>query len=368
METIRRNWRGIILIFLGWTLFALFFSAQIYFNYLYVGKPDSFSRIVAAWLVCSYLWALMTPLALWLARRFPIERKALARRLATHLLLGSSFSLIQIAVYILASQFLLGGSSAPLFPLKNFQSLLVSEFHFNLLLYLVVVGLYQAFDYYRRFREREQRAAQLELEAAQLETQLTRARLDALKMQLHPHFLFNTLNSISVLMRDGDITAANQMLVRLSELLRVALKSGNAQEVSLKEELEFLRGYLEIEQIRFEDRLTIDFEIEPETLFARVPNLILQPLVENAIRHGIAPLAEAGKITIQTRRQNGFVELSVGDNGAGIDKSLKIGGIGLKNTRERLEKLYGEKQKFEITTENGDTRARISIPFRIMAE
>ena len=224
--------------------------------------------------------------------------------------------------------------------------------------------MWQAYDYYRRFRERERRAAQLEVEAAQLETQLAQAQLDALKMQLHPHFLFNTLNSISVLMRD-DATAANRMLIRLSELLRVALKSEGRQEIPLRQELEFLRGYLEIEQTRFQDRLMVDFDIEKETLDAQVPNLILQPLVENAIRHGIAPRAEAGLIQVQARRENSFVELCVSDDGAGLNESEMQGnGIGLSNTRKRLEKLYGEQYGFEISSPaGGGLQVRLKIPF-----
>jgi LytS/YehU family sensor histidine kinase len=151
-------------------------------------------------------------------------------------------------------------------------------------------------------------------------------------------------------MRD-DTKAANRMLLRLSELLRVALKSESQQEITLRQELEFLGSYLEIEQTRFQDRLTVDFNIEKETLDAYVPNLILQPIVENAIRHGIAPRAEAGLIQIQARRENGSVELSIKDNGAGLNGTEGIkSGIGLSNTQKRLEKLYGEHYGFEISS------------------
>lgn len=243
----------------------------------------------------------------------------------------------------------------------------VGEFHVNLLIYWIVVGIAHLRLINRRYLERERETARLALETAQLETKLAEARLDALKMQLHPHFLFNTLNSISVLMREGDIESANKMLVRLSELLRAALRSEAVQEVSLKDELEFLRGYLEIEQIRFQDRLRVSFDVERATLDARVPNLILQPLVENAIKHAVAPLATAGTITIETRRENGFVRLTVGDDGAGFDFSSKnANGIGLKNTRERLEKLYGDEQRFEIASKEGSgLRVTMTIPFRI---
>jgi LytS/YehU family sensor histidine kinase len=237
------------------------------------------------------------------------------------------------------------------------------------LLYSAVAALTQAYDYYRRYREREKRAAQLEIAAAQLETQLAQAQLDALKMQIHPHFLFNTLNSISVLMQD-DVSAANKMLIRLSELLRAALKSEKAQEVSLRQELEFLRGYLEIEQMRFQDRLHVDFDVDAETLDSLVPNLILQPLVENAIKHGIAPRAEAGTICVEAHRENGHVRLSVRDDGSGLSETKnQSNGIGLANTRARLEKLYGAEHSFEIVSPSaGGLEVKVTIPFRSAAD
>ncbi|HLM60535.1 MAG TPA: histidine kinase [Pyrinomonadaceae bacterium] len=259
---------------------------------------------------------------------------------------------------------MLGDFSKTFSPLQSLQNVLIADFHANILLYWTIVGLWHAYDYYRRFRERERRAAQLEIEAAVLEKQLAQSQLDALKMQLHPHFLFNTLNSISVLMRD-DAQAANRMLLRLSELLRIALKSESKQEISLRQELEFLGSYLEIEQTRFQDRLKVDFDIEKVALDAYVPNLILQPIVENAIRHGIAPRAEAGLIQVQVRRENGFVELSVKDNGVGLNETEGIkSGIGLSNTRKRLEKLYGEQYGFEISSPStGGFQVKLKIPF-----
>jgi LytS/YehU family sensor histidine kinase len=155
------------------------------------------------------------------------------------------------------------------------------------------------------------------------------------------------------------------MLVRLSELLRFALKSGDIQEIPLKDEIEFIRSYLEIEQIRFQERLTVDFKIEPETLDAKIPNLILQPIIENAIRHGIAPMAKAGKVSLTSCLQNGFLELCVADNGAGISVSKTVSnGIGLKNTQERLERLYGKRHKFEIISDkSAGFSVKIVIPY-----
>jgi len=356
----------IVLTILGaWTLFALFFSTQLYLNIIYHGRSQPFLLILIPWLTCGYLWAALTPVALWLARRFPLEKEVIVRRVALHLVFAVLISLLQLVAYNFVFQTLVRRSSDSFFPLGPFQDVVVGQFHFNLLLYCVLVGLYQTFDYYRRFRERQQRAAQLELEAAQLETQLTRAQLDALKMQLHPHFLFNTLNTISVLMEE-DVSAANEMLLRLSDLLRAALKNNEAHEVTLEEELKFLEKYLQIEQARFQDRLKVRIEPAPETLTAYLPNLILQPLVENAIRHAVAPRTTETLIEIRSHKSDGHLHLSVSDNGEGmVEQAIPTNGIGLRNTRARLEKLYGPNQDFRLeTTTGGGVHISIIIPFR----
>jgi LytS/YehU family sensor histidine kinase len=233
----------------------------------------------------------------------------------------------------------------------------------------MLVGFYEAFDYYRRYRERERRAAQLEVEAVQLEAQLTRAQLDALRMQLHPHFLFNTLNSISVLMQE-DVAAANDMLLRLSELLRLSLNQNQSHEITLRQELDFLKLYLEIEQTRFQDRLKVRIEAAPDTLEARVPNLILQPLVENAIRHAVAPRATETLVIVRSARDNGNLQLQVSDNGDGVPVTTNTtNGIGLANTRSRLEKLYGTDQAFELrNAPGGGVQVSLTIPFRTKDE
>lgn len=357
-------WRKTLIFFGIWTLYGLFFACQTYINSAYVGRTVSIEQTLLPWLSCGYVWALLTPFVIKLVRRFPLEKGNLLHILLIHLFAGVIFSLMHLMIYVFLRQWIVGDFSKPFSPLQSFQNVLIADFHANLLLYWTVVGIWQAYDYYSRFRERERRAAQLEVQAAVLEAQLAQSQLEALRMQLHPHFLFNTLNSISVLMRD-DMQAANRMLVRLSELLRVALKSESKQEIPLRQELEFLGGYLEIEQTRFQDRLTVDFDIEKETLDAYVPNLILQPIVENAIRHGIAPRAEAGWIQVQARRENGFVELCVKDNGTGMNESkVMANGIGLSNTGKRLEKLYGAQYGFEISAPaSGGLQVKLIIPF-----
>jgi two-component system LytT family sensor kinase len=232
-----------------------------------------------------------------------------------------------------------------------------------LLLYLVVYWLvvfgHLGWHYYQRYRERD-------LETAQLQRELVEARLEALRMQLNPHFLFNTLHAISALIHDNP-QAADRVVARLSELLRLTLDQTKPQEVPLSEEVAFLDRYLEIEQTRFVERLKVEKDISPETQQALVPYLILQPLVENAIRHGIEPREDLGLLRIRAARRDGKLELSIRDNGDGLstnhDSSTQEG-IGLSNTRSRLRHLYGENCRFELApAEGGGLEARIEIPF-----
>jgi LytS/YehU family sensor histidine kinase len=321
------------------------------------------SETLTAWLICAYIWLALTPLVLYLARRFPLERGRWLGNSLTHLASSAVFAALQLGVYVLIASWV-GLEIGKLPFLEAFRNQFISEFHFDVLTYWAIIGLSHAADYYRKARERE-------LRASQLETRLAQAQLDALRMQLHPHFLFNTLNSISVLMAE-DVKAARRMLIRLSDLLRASLENEGAHEVSLKEELEFLKNYLEIEQTRFQDRLTVRLDVDPAALAARVPNLILQPLVENAIRHGVAPRASAGLVEIRARRQNGMVQLQVRDNGAGLASASPeqlSDGIGLSNTRARLEQLYGASHQFEMTNaDGGGFVVTLSIPFRNRAD
>ncbi|MEW6130096.1 MAG: histidine kinase [Acidobacteriota bacterium] len=240
---------------------------------------------------------------------------------------------------------------------QRFPSL---EFSSTLFTFWAMVGVIYAFEYYRKYRLHELRASQLEI-------QLSQAQLQALRMQLNPHFLFNTLHAISSLMR-RNVEEADRMIAHLSDLLRLSLEHTGQQEVPLNQELEFLKRYLEIEQTRFQERLRVCMEIAPETLDALVPNLILQPLVENAIRHGIAPRAAPGTVEVFARRQGETLEIQVQDNGCGLqhnDSSGLTEGVGLANTRARLIQLYGAAQHFELKnrTEGGVT-VKLIIPFR----
>ena len=356
--------RTIIRSVLGWTAFALIFALQNYAYGIYLGYPVVFSTTLIIWLICAYSWLLFTPVIIYLARGFQLSREQLWKNLPVHIVAGALISFFQLTIFVLVRQLLLGVPEKPFSFSDDIQKVLISEFPRNYLTFWVVTGICHFRLINRRYIERQRDTARLALERSQLETQLAQARLDSLKMQLHPHFLFNTLNSISVLMRD-DVESANQMLVRLSELLRIALKSSSSHEVLLKDELDFLVRYLEIEKIRFQDRLQFEFDVDDRALASKVPNLILQPIVENAIKYGVAPQASNGLIKISAAKENGSVHLVVADNGPGFDTSSDDGnGIGLKNTRERLRKLYADRHEFVVTSgARGGVQVEITLPF-----
>ena len=344
----------------GWTLFGLFFASQSYLSQVYWGRGPSWAQAVLVWMSCAFCWAVLTPGMLYVARRFPLRREGWPRTLAVHLLAASFFSPLALVIYLLVRRLLAFADPAAGAQIPPFKILLVSEFHAGILIYCAVVGISFTLDYYRRYRERD-------LRAAQLESQLAQAQLDALRKQLQPHFLFNTLNTVSILI-DEDTRAAREMLVRLSDLLRATLDRGRAHEVTLRQELEFIEGYLEIERTRFQDRLTVTVAADPQTLDARVPDLILQPIVENAIRHGVAPRAAAGRIEIHAERLNGSLRLQVRDDGRGLPdgtNGTNGRGVGIANTRARLAQLYGAEHDFEMrAAPGGGLCVEITIPFR----
>ncbi|MBD0370493.1 MAG: histidine kinase [Pyrinomonadaceae bacterium] len=346
-------------IFACWTLYGIFFASQVTLHQVFMGYPVTWRDNFAAWLLCGYLWAMLTPPILYLSRRYPIERRNWPRRTFLHLACSLVAVALLLGVYILAAK-LVGLPVAQRKPLGTaFLTLVILEYHFSLLVYWIILGIDHALRYYRKYKERE-------LQASQLETRLAQAQLQVLKMQLHPHFLFNTLHAISTLMH-RDVDAADRMIARLSDLLRLALENEGVQEVTLKQELELLERYLEIEQTRFRDRLMVEITIEPEVLDARVPNLILQPIVENAIQHGIARRRGQGRIEIGARRTNGTLSISVRDDGRGLisgAEGMIKEGVGLSNTRARLSQLYGASARFELySAPEGGTLASLLIPF-----
>jgi signal transduction histidine kinase len=289
-----------------------------------------------------------------LLRRLPIERPRLLSSLLAHLLASIGFSLAYVALRSALAVW--QAPDAVAFP-AAFRALLVKSWHFNIVVYWVIGAVAQAFNYYEKFRDRE-------LRASELERRLTESRLQALQMQLNPHFLFNTLHAISALMHK-DVDAADSMLVRLSELLRHALEATDIQEVTLREELNFLSRYLDIERTRFGERLDVQMKIAPETLDQLVPNLMLQPVLENAIRHGIEPHARQGRIEVETRSVGETLCISVRDNGGGLPDGPLVEGVGLSNTRARMEQLYPRRHKFELrNAPGGGVEVVIELPCR----
>ena len=343
----------------GWTLFGLFFASQTYMGQVYRGRDASWGQALLIWMPCGFSWAVLTPGMLFLARRFRFARQNWRLPLLVHLLAAIFCSTFALIVYILVRKLLVWNEPQPGSLLTLFKNLLVGEFHTGIIIYGTVIGISYALEYYRKYRERE-------LQAAQLASQLAQAQLDALRKQLQPHFLFNTLNTVSILI-DEDTKAARNMLVRLSDLLRATLDGARAHEVSLKQELEFIEGYLEIERMRFHDRLSVKMEVDPKALNARLPDLLLQPIVENAIRHGIAPRSAPGVIEIRAERLNGSLHLQVRDNGGGLHgKAPRAGtnGVGIANTKARLTQLYGAGHSFVMQNlSEGGLLVDITIPF-----
>jgi signal transduction histidine kinase len=343
-----------------------FFSAfaAFYFISTFTEKPAAFGLLLTLNLGYWYSWACLAPGILWLTRRFPFDRVAWKRAIPFHVagvLVATSLHVV-LAVALRMGTYYVVGESLDSW-LHEAQEMLFLNFDWEMMTYWTIVGVGTAMKYMLEARARE-------LNAAQLETRLVEARLHTLQRQMQPHFLFNTLNTISALMH-RDVEAADAMIARLSDLLRMSLQRVGVQEVPLKEELDFLSKYLEIEQTRFRDRLTVVFDIEAETLHALVPNLLLQPLVENAIKHGIGPRPTPGQIAVRARMNGAMLELDVQDNGVGLSAARLTDfnrGVGLSNTRSRLDHLYGSLHRFEFRQPaEGGLLVCIAIPMAELA-
>ncbi|MEK6300575.1 MAG: histidine kinase [Acidobacteriota bacterium] len=374
---IRRHWGLWLPILAGWTLVGLTFTLNYYFfagHYVAIFKQQPSLKEMLIWeLPYWFLWAALSPVIFKITRRFRIERGSYLRSSAVHISACLLLSLVHRAVYLIVCWLL---HVAVYRQFTSIPQLYQSDIFFNLpvgfMSYGTILLVSHVVDYYHRYQEEELKISRLKAELAEAQLRITEAQLQALKMQLHPHFLFNTLNSISALL-DEDPAAADEMLARLGDFLRMTLENSGAQEVTLQEELEFLRCYLEIERVRFHDRLTVSFEISAETLDARVPNLLLQPIVENAIRHGIVSRSEPGRIEISSRRNGDRLLLLVRDNGPGLAPLESSGGklregLGLGNTRARLEQLYGAGHRFEMAdAPEGGLQVTLDLPFHAAA-
>jgi two-component system, LytTR family, sensor kinase len=359
----KRVWPGhAAIIFLTATMLGFFFSAEIYFLATSYHRDISWAQSLYWSFGDWYEWALMSPIIFWTCRTFRFDRASWPKSVSVHVFVGALLSGAHAMMCALLAVVQGWFTGKPMALTAALNGLLLNRTHYNLAVYALIVCAWYAWDYYRKFRERD--AA-----AKELAGRLAQAQLQALRMQLNPHFLFNTLNAVSSLML-RDVHAANKMISRLGDLLRLTLEKNDQQEVSLEQEIEFLRRYLEIEQIRFGERLQLKMELDPSTLGAAVPNLILQPLVENAVRHAIEPQEAGGQIHLRSLRDNGRLLLQISDNGPGlIPQSSQEGRerIGLNNTRERLRKLYGGGQRFELTENTtGGVTASLSIPFHFL--
>ena len=304
-----------------------------------------------------YVPAALTGPIFRLAHRFPIESARRVRTLVLYALGGAAFSVVHLACTLIVVVSL--WPPPPYSFATRAQRIYLTNLDWALMTYSAIVGLSYALGYYRESQARA-------LKAAQLEASLAEARFRTLEAELHPHFLFNTLHAISTLIHTQP-DAADRMITRLSDLLRMTFARSGGALVPLHEELEFLQKYLEIEQTRFQDRLTVGYDIDPDTLDAAVPRLILQPLVENAIKHGVAPRSGPGTIRIAARRDGDVLRLEVRDNGVGLGGGVRAKlrtGIGLSNTRARLECFYGNAQRLAFSDAGHGLTVELSFPFQ----
>ena len=354
---LRPAWVMPTVIVSAWVLFALFTTAQEFVGSIFTGRPFLWFENLAYPVAQSLTWALLTPFLLMVASRVQFRRGRVGISLVT--LLGAT---VAVAAAKITLDFLL----FPLFTtitvpesgLALFRRLFAVRIYLSFVTAAVITGLSLAVVNYDLYRDRE-------LRARELSERLAQAQLQVLEMQLNPHFLFNCLQSIAELMH-ADVDAADRMIGRLSDLLRLSLSRLGVHELSLREELDFLHQYLAIEEIRFSDRLSVEFDVDPAVLDAAVPSLVLQPLVENAVKHGIARRVEPGRVRIAAHRENSHLLLEVADNGPGLGVP-RPERIGLANTRARLQQLFDRDQQFTLHDDQaGGLRVELSIPFRLM--
>ena len=355
-RTAPRFW---FLIFAAWLVPAFLSGFNTYVQNRLDGRPPDWRWVLFSsgdWL----LYAVLTPFVFRVSRRFPLQRPKLARNITLHVLwaFGMCVAWAALGTVLRLGIFPLGADTTVERVWLGFISWLFTTLPFGVGVYFALVGIERSFFYVAQVRERE-------TQAARLAAQLSESRLGALRMQLNPHFLFNSLNAITVLVRDRNTEAASRMLELLSDLLRQVLRTGESHETALSQELDFLERYLAIEQVRFSDRLRPHVAIDPAVARAAVPRFLLQPLVENALRHGIACRADAGLVQVGARRDNQELVLTVRDDGPGLPTvpDLDIG-VGLSNTRARLIAMYGDDATLEVANaEAGGVIATVRLPY-----
>lgn len=346
-----RHWHIWAVSLAFWTVYATIDTAGSFAIFALRGQRVSSMDVIVWNFAEAYVWVVFTPVIWAITQRFEFTGKRWKESLAIHVLLGLAIMVFISWLFLTSMDSLDWGGILTPFP-NRLMSLALQD----LPRYFVTVAVAQMVLYYTASREHE-------AESAKLETSLAEARLQILRSQIEPHFLFNTLNSIAALATQ-DPSAAERMTLQLADLLRVSLDCARSQEIPLRQELEFLQSYLEIQQMRFRDRLTIHMNVAPDLLSVPVPSLILQPLVENAIRHGIAKSAGPGYIRITAARENGYIKLDIDDNGAGMcDGGELHEGVGLSNTRARLKQLYGLRHRFRVECPDGrGWRVTLAVP------
>jgi two-component system LytT family sensor kinase len=343
----RRIW---LLIAVASVVPAALDALQTYFQARLNGQPARWQDLVFQGVEWLFLGAL-TPITYYLGKRFPLRRDRWNSAVAVHVAGALTLCVGWASLGVLL------GSILGRYPAGNYLSWVLTTVPWSVFMYFTVLGCVYAFTYFVEAREGE-------AQASRLAAQLAEARLGALRTQLHPHFLFNSLNAIAVLVREQNTAAASRMLELLGDVLRQVLKTDQVQEIPLADELSFLERYLEIEQVRFSDRLRVHWSIEPAARAALVPGFVLQPIVENAVKHGVARRADAGRLDISARIDHGSLELTVEDDGVGFSASQKEG-VGLSNTRERLATMYGDAGRLTIAgSASGGTRVVLRLPFR----
>ncbi len=337
-----------------WMVAAALFTTQSYYYRQTLGQSVTWLSLWWSMAYYSLLWAMFTPLILWLSRRFRVNRTQWISRIFLHLVFAAAIAVVH-RFLLIGTGFIIGGQPIQFGIIYN---AIVGYGDYGVYIYLIILFVDHAGSYYRQYHEEQ-------IHAAQLKADLSEAQLQSLQMQLQPHFLFNTLNAITVLIKE-DPDAAALMIKRLSDLLRLTLEQADTYEVPLRSELEFLDHYLVIEQIRFGDRLTVTKKIDQAAMETVVPYLILQPLVENALHHGIGTIPGPGRVEISAEQRNGTIQLSVQDTGSGVNEppvTANHHGLGLTNTRARLRQLYGDSHTFEMqNVPGGGVKVTISFP------
>ncbi|MGC2193526.1 MAG: histidine kinase [Terriglobales bacterium] len=352
------QWRWIAFL---WLAFALVNATQIVAGMRAVGMQHAWTRLFLTVLASWFVWALATPVVLYLGRRFPPMHWRPLHTWVVHLAacfaIGLAYSAWAAYLQLLLQPW--GYAQVTQFGKKAF-SVFYAEFHLFLILYAAILAINYTLESMHRLAQRE-------TEAARLNEQLSHAQLDSLRRQLEPHFLFNTLNAIAGLVRESRNDAAVTMIAGLSDLLRRVLDGSGKQEVSLGEEMEFLETYLDIQKMRFADRLQLSVNVPGEFLSASVPSLILQPMVENAIEHGIGKRAAGGAIRIGAARNNGRLTLSVYNDGPRIPDGWEQlrSGVGISNVRARLQSLYGSACALDLCNRENGVEVLLSVPYKV---